>query len=66
MSKYVQPVKKPNGMDAVVKKGNAMDDLKMSVAGISKSQMDEVKTSGVKTRGNGCATKGTMARGPMA
>jgi adenine deaminase len=66
MSKYVQPVKKPNGMGAVVKKGNAMDDLKMSVAGISKSQMDEVKTSGVKTRGNGCATKGTMARGPLA
>lgn len=25
-----------------------------------------VKTSGVKTRGNGAATKGTMARGPMA
>lgn len=52
--------------DAIVKKGNAMDELKISVAGISKSQMDEVKTSGVKTRGNGCATKGTMARGPLA
>mgnify|MGYP003640082056 CR=1 FL=1 len=26
----------------------------------------DVKTSGVKTRGNGAATKGTMARGPMA
>jgi len=25
-----------------------------------------VKTSGVKTRGNGAATKGTIARGPMA
>jgi hypothetical protein len=25
-----------------------------------------VKTSGIKTRGNGAATKGTMARGPMA
>ena len=24
------------------------------------------KTSGIKTRGNGAATKGTMARGPMA
>ena len=24
------------------------------------------KTSGVQTRGNGAATKGTMARGPMA
>lgn len=27
---------------------------------------NDVKTSGIKTRGNGCATKGTMARGPMA
>lgn len=26
----------------------------------------KVKTAGVKTRGNGCATKGTQARGPMA
>jgi hypothetical protein len=26
---------------------------------------ENVKTSGIKTRGNGCATKGTMARGPM-
>ncbi len=25
-----------------------------------------VKTSGVKTRGNGAATKGVTARGPMA
>ncbi len=26
----------------------------------------DVKTSGIKTRGNGAATKGTVARGPMA
>lgn len=25
-----------------------------------------VKTTGIKTRGNGAATKGTIARGPMA
>jgi hypothetical protein len=25
-----------------------------------------IKTKGVKTRGNGCATKGKTARGPMA
>lgn len=30
------------------------------------NQPIDVKTSGVKTRGNGAATKGTMARGPMA
>jgi hypothetical protein len=27
---------------------------------------DDVKTSGIKIRGTGCATKGLMARGPMA
>ena len=27
---------------------------------------DDVKTSGMKIRGTGCATKGLMARGPMA
>jgi hypothetical protein len=26
---------------------------------------DDVKTSGIKIRGTGCATKGVMARGPM-
>jgi hypothetical protein len=30
------------------------------------NQPVDVKSSGVKTRGNGAATKGTMARGPMA
>jgi hypothetical protein len=27
---------------------------------------DDVKTTGIKIRGTGCATKGVMARGPMA
>ncbi len=27
---------------------------------------EDVKTSGIKIRGTGAATKGTMARGPMA
>ena len=27
---------------------------------------DNTKTSGIKIRGTGAATKGTMARGPMA
>lgn len=55
-----------DGMGAVVDKGNAMDKLQISIGGISKSQNTEVKTSGVKIRGTGAATKGTMARGPMA
>ena len=43
-----------------------MDKLKISVGGIAKSQNTEVKDSGIKIRGTGAATKGTMARGPMA
>ncbi len=44
-----------------------LDTLDISVGGISKSAGDEqVKTTGIQTRGNGCATKGTIARGPMA
>jgi hypothetical protein len=27
---------------------------------------EEAKTTGIKIRGTGCATKGTIARGPMA
>jgi hypothetical protein len=27
---------------------------------------DNVKTTGIETRGNGAATKGRIARGPMA
>jgi hypothetical protein len=31
-----------------------------------KGSMEGVKTSGIKVRGTGAATKGIMARGPMA
>lgn len=54
-----------NAEASVVKKGNPMDELKISVGGISKGELGE-KTSGIKIRGTGAATKGTMARGPMA
>jgi hypothetical protein len=44
-----------------------LDTLDMSVGAESKSAGDEqVKTSGIKMRGTGAATKGLMSRGPMA
>jgi len=44
-----------------------IDTLDVSVGAESKSAGDEkVKTSGIKVRGTGAATKGLMARGPMA
>jgi hypothetical protein len=43
------------------------DTVNMSIGNISKAAGDEqVKTSGIKVRGTGAATKGLMARGPMA
>ena len=44
-----------------------LDSYDVSIGAISKSAGNETtKTDGIKTRGNGCATKGLMARGPMA
>ena len=44
-----------------------MDHLNISVGGISKGNYAPANKNGeMKTRGNGAATKGTMARGPMA
>jgi hypothetical protein len=55
-----------DAQSAVTKKGNGIDEIKMSAGNVFKSQNDEVKTSGIKIRGTGAATKGTMSRGPMA
>ena len=39
----------------------------VSLGQFSKSAGNEpIKTDGIKMRGTGCATKGTMSRGPMA
>jgi hypothetical protein len=44
-----------------------LNEYDVSIGGVSKSAGNEpVKTSGIKMRGTGCATKGTMSRGPMA
>jgi hypothetical protein len=43
------------------------DTYDVSVGNVSKSAGNETaKTSGIKVRGTGAATKGLMARGPMA
>ena len=43
-----------------------MTEMNPSVGGISKGNYKPVKTDGIKIRGTGAATKGVMARGPMA
>jgi len=53
--------------DCVVKPGNGVDAIKMSVGDqVFKAQKDEVKSDGMKQRGSGAATKGFTSRGPMA
>ena len=42
-----------------------LNKANISVGGVSKGNTSEPKTSGIKIRGTGAATKGTMARGPM-
>jgi len=43
-----------------------MEEMNPAVGFISKGNYKPVKTDGIKIRGTGCATKGVMARGPMA
>lgn len=52
------PGKEPNRSSA--------NTVNMAVGNIYRNDAPAAKTSGIKIRGTGAATKGTMARGPMA
>lgn len=64
----------PHTMDGKPMKGSSsgpnqskLDTLDISIGAYSKSAGGEpTKTTGIKVRGTGAATKGLMARGPMA
>lgn len=43
-----------------------INEMNLSVGGLSKGNYKPTKTDGIKIRGTGAATKGVMARGPMA
>ena len=43
-----------------------MNEMVMSVGTTSKGNYKPTKTDGIEVRGSGAATKGRMARGPMA
>ena len=45
---------------------SSTSDMRMSVGMYNNGPDKPTKTDGIKTRGNGAATKGVMARGPMA
>lgn len=58
-----QPKTVPN---AEIPTGRGPNDLCVSVADMRAKPYEPVKTSGIKTRGNGAAQRGVTARGPMA
>ena len=59
VSAEANPGKGPNRSKA--------DTLDVSLGAISKSAGNEaIKTTGIKMRGSGAATRGFMSRGPMA
>jgi len=43
-----------------------INNMRMSAGSISSKGYPEPKSSGIKVRGTGAATKGVTARGPMA
>lgn len=59
--------KKVSGASAIKSKTGTevMNEMDISTGNMNK-KFAQPKTSGIKIRGTGAATKGTMARGPMA
>jgi len=63
----MEPIKKVATVEVgAAKNQECINDMRMSVGNISSKGYPAPKSSGIKTRGNGAATRGTTARGPMA
>ena len=65
---YKQPMPNPNGTqnEAVTKRGNGVDEVNISVAGISKGNVKGMNPYGTgEMRGYGAATKGRKISGKM-
>jgi len=68
MEVYKQPMPNPNGDGeaSVVKRGNGVNEVNMSVAGISKGNVKGMNPYGTgEMRGYGAATKGRKISGKM-
>ena len=66
-SAYVDRSKEATSQLAAKPNKSKLDEYDVSIGNISKSAGNEpVKTTGIKMRGTGAATKGLMSRGPMA
>ena len=63
---YKQPQPAPIQEAGVANNKEYLRNANVSVANIRSGDYKPTKTSGIKIRGTGAATKGVMARGPMA
>ena len=63
---YRQPKIVPSVVVGEESAKETMRKANVSVANTRSNDYPPTKTSGIKIRGTGCATKGLMARGPMA
>ena len=66
MATYKQPKKAASAVAGVEDTKKYLKETPVSVANNRSGDYKGVKTSGIKIRGTGAATKGVMARGPMA
>lgn len=67
MAKYNQPKPAPAAESSEYPNSpGGAQDINMSVGNINRMGYPAPETEGIVTRGNGAATKGTKARGPMA
>jgi hypothetical protein len=66
MANYNQPKSAPIKEAGTADNKQYLRDMNQSIANSHSNDYKPTKTSGIKIRGTGAATKGLMARGPMA
>jgi hypothetical protein len=66
MAEYKQPKKVPIQEAGIGDNKKYLREANVSVANTRSGEYKPTKTDGIKIRGTGAATKGLMARGPMA
>ena len=66
MANYNQPKSAPIKEAGTADNKQYLRDMNQSIANSRSTDYKPTKTSGIKIRGTGAATKGLMARGPMA
>jgi hypothetical protein len=66
MATYKSPKKVASVVVGEESAKTTMRKANVSAANTRSQDYPPMKTSGIKIRGTGCATKGVMARGPMA